>query len=123
MLDVAGDDLVVIANTADDVEVYEAHVSPDPDLCTFWLADRIDERGWGLKDDTFAVMDGPRELGEGLWFNLGACDLAIGLLRARRLGAGARLPGSLAELAASLGLRARVLPMSDEPVRSWVMTG
>ena len=79
MLDVAGEDLVVIANTADDIEIYEAYVSPDPDLCTFWLADRIDERGWGLRDDTFTVMDGLRELGEDVWFNLGDRDLAIGL--------------------------------------------
>ena len=63
MLDLAGDDLVVIANTGDDADVYGAHVSPDPDLVTFWLADRIDERGWGLRDDTFAVMDALRELG------------------------------------------------------------
>ena len=123
MLDVAGDDLVVIANTADDIEIHEAYVSPDPDLCTFWLADRIDERGWGLKDDTFAVMDGLRELGEDVWFNLGDRDLAIGLHRARRLREGARLTETLAELGASLGLRARVLPMSDAPVRSWVMSG
>jgi LPPG:FO 2-phospho-L-lactate transferase len=123
MLDVAGDDLVVIANTADDIEIHGAHVSPDPDLCTFWLADRIDERGWGLKDDTFAVMDGLRELGEDVWFNLGDRDLAIGLLRAQRLREGARLTEALRELGAALGLRARVLPMSDAPVRSWVMTG
>jgi LPPG:FO 2-phospho-L-lactate transferase len=123
MLDVAGEDLVVIANTADDIEIHEAYVSPDPDLCTFWLADRIDERGWGLKDDTFTVMDGLRELGEDVWFNLGDRDLAIGLLRARRLREGARLTETLAELGAALGLRARVLPMSDAPVRSWVMSG
>jgi LPPG:FO 2-phospho-L-lactate transferase len=123
MLDVAGDDLVVIANTADDIEIYEAYVSPDPDLCTFWLADRIDERGWGMKGDTFTVMDGLRELGEDVWFNLGDRDLAIGLLRARRLREGARLTEALAELGAALGLRARVLPMSDAPVRSWVMSG
>jgi LPPG:FO 2-phospho-L-lactate transferase len=123
MLDVVGDDLVVIANTADDIEIYEAYVSPDPDLCTFWLADRIDERGWGLKDDTFTVMDGLRELGEDVWFNLGDRDLAIGLLRARRLREGARLTEALAELGAALGLPARVLPMSDAPVRSWVMSG
>ena len=123
MLDVAGDDLVVIANTADDIEIHGAHVSPDPDLCTFWLADRIDERGWGLKDDTFHVMDGLRELGEDVWFNLGDRDLAIGLRRARRLREGARLTETLAELGAALGLRARVLPMCDAPVRSWVLTG
>jgi LPPG:FO 2-phospho-L-lactate transferase len=123
MLDVAGDDLVVIANTADDIEIYEAYVSPDPDLCTFWLADRIDERGWGLKDDTFVVMDGLRELGEDIWFNLGDRDLAIGLQRARRLREGARLTEALGELGAALGLGARVLPMSDAPVRTWVMSG
>ena len=65
MLDVAGEDLVVIANTGDDVEIHGGHVSPDPDLVTFWLADRIDERGWGLRDDTFTVMDALRALGRG----------------------------------------------------------
>jgi LPPG:FO 2-phospho-L-lactate transferase len=123
MLDVAGEDLVVIANTADDIEIHEAYVSPDPDLCTFWLADRIDERGWGLEDDTFAVMDGLRELGEDVWFNLGDRDLAIGLLRARRLREGARLTETLAELGRAFGLRTPVLPMSDAPVRTWVMKG
>jgi LPPG:FO 2-phospho-L-lactate transferase len=123
MLDVAGEDLVVIANTADDIEIHEAYVSPDPDLCTFWLADRIDERGWGLAGDTFAVMEQLRELGEDVWFNLGDRDLAIGLQRARRLREGARLTETLAELGAALGLGARVLPMSDAPVHSWVMTG
>ena len=50
---VGADELVVIANTGDDIEIYGAHVSPDPDLVTFWLADRIDERGWGMRGDTF----------------------------------------------------------------------
>ena len=64
MLDVVGPGrLAVIANTGDDIEIYGAHVSPDPDLITFWLADAIDERGWGLRGDTFKVMDGLRELG------------------------------------------------------------
>jgi LPPG:FO 2-phospho-L-lactate transferase len=120
MLDVAGDGLTVIANTADDIEIYGAYVSPDPDLVTFWLADRIDARGWGLRDDTFAVMDGLRELGEEVWFSLGDLDLAIGLQRARRLAEGARLTETLAELGAALGVAARVLPMSDEHVRTWV---
>ena len=79
-----------IANTGDDVEIYGAHVSPDPDLVTFWLADRIDERGWGLRGDTFAVMDGLRELGEDVWFNLGDRDLAMCLRRARAAGRRAR---------------------------------
>lgn len=121
MLDVVGEDLVVIANTADDVDVYGARVCPDPDLCTFWLADRIDERGWGLRDDSFEVMDGLRELGADVWFSLGDRDLAIGIERARRLGEGARLTETLAELGAAFELRARVLPMADEPVATRVL--
>lgn len=122
MLDVVGDgDLVVIANTADDVEVHGAYVSPDPDLVSFWLADRIDARGWGLRDDTFHVMDGLRELGVDVWLNLGDRDLAIGLLRAQRLGEGATLTQALDELGAALGLRGRVLPMADAPVRTRVL--
>jgi len=120
MLDVAGADLTVIVNTADDIEIYGAYVSPDPDLVTFWLADRIDERGWGLRDDTFAVMDGLRELGVDVWFALGDRDLAIGIERARRLAEGARLTEAIAELGAALGVAASVLPMTDEPVRTWV---
>ena len=121
MLDLVGDELVVVANTGDDVEIYGAYVSPDPDLCAFWLADRIDERGWGLRDDTFNVMDGMRELGVDVWFNLGDRDLAVGLRRAELLAGGVRLTETLAELTRSLGLGARVLPMSDDPVRTWVL--
>ena len=95
MLDLVGDELVVVANTGDDVEIYGAYVSPDPDLCAFWLADRIDERGWGLRDDTFNVMDGMRELGVDVWFNLGDRDLAVGLRRAELLAGGTRLTETL----------------------------
>jgi len=83
------DDLVAVVNTGDDVEAYGAHVSPDPDLVSFWLADRIDARGWGLDGDTFHVMDGLRELGDDVWFNLGDRDLALCVRRARRLAEGA----------------------------------
>ncbi len=75
MLDVAGEGLTVVANTADDIEIYGAYVSPDPDLVTFWLADRIHERGWGLRDDTFNVMDGLREIGADVWFSLATATL------------------------------------------------
>ena len=119
LLDVA-DELVVIANTGDDVEAYGAYVSPDPDLVTFWLADRIDERGWGLAGDTFHVMDGLRELGDDVWFNLGDRDLALCLRRARRLAEGARLTEAIDEARRALGVTARVLPMCDEPVRTHV---
>jgi LPPG:FO 2-phospho-L-lactate transferase len=123
MLDAAGPELTVIANTGDDVEAYGGYVSPDPDLVTFWLADRIDERGWGLRGDTFAVMDGLRELGEDVWFNLGDRDLALCLRRARRLAEGARLTEAVDEARVALGVAVRVLPMADEPVRTWVEAG
>lgn len=116
----APDELVVVANTGDDVELYGAHVSPDPDLIAFHLAERIDARGWGLDGDTFHVMDGLRELGVEVWFNLGDRDLAYGLERARRLAAGDRLTDAIGDLARALRVPARVLPMSDEPVRSHV---
>jgi LPPG:FO 2-phospho-L-lactate transferase len=122
MLDVVGPErLTVIANTGDDVEIYGAHVSPDPDLVTFWLADRIDERGWGLDGDTFNVMDGLRELGVDVWFNLGDRDLALGIERSRALNEGARLTEAHAALTKRLGVEARVLPMSDRPVRTRVL--
>jgi LPPG:FO 2-phospho-L-lactate transferase len=119
LLDVA-DELVVIANTGDDVEAHGGYVSPDPDLVTFWLADRIDERGWGLAGDTFAVMEGLRGLGDDVWFNLGDRDLALCLRRARRLAEGARLTETIDEARRALGVSARVLPMCDEPVRTHV---
>ena len=120
MLDEVGEDLVVVANTGDDIEIYGAYVSPDPDLVTFWLADRIDARGWGLAGDTFHVMEGLRELGEDVWMQLGDRDLALCLLRARRMADGARLTEAVDAARRALGVPARVLPMCDEPVRTWV---
>lgn len=120
LADHAGEDLVVIANTGDDVEIYGTYVSPDPDLTTFWLADRIDARGWGLEGDTFGVMDGLRELGDEVWFNLGDRDLALCARRARRLAEGARLTETFAEAARAYGVAATILPPSDDPVRTRV---
>jgi LPPG:FO 2-phospho-L-lactate transferase len=115
--------LTVIANTGDDIEIYGGHVSPDPDLVSFWLADLIDERGWGLRDDTFAVMDALRALGVDVWFNLGDRDLAWCLQRARmREEDGLAPTAALARLNKAIGLRARVLPMSDDSVRTWIRT-
>jgi LPPG:FO 2-phospho-L-lactate transferase len=115
--------VAVIANTGDDIEIYGSHVSPDPDLVSFWLADEIDARGWGLKDDTFGVMDALRRLGVDVWFNLGDRDLAWCLERARMQAEDGLSPtAALAQLNESLGVRARVLPMSDDPVRTWVRT-
>jgi LPPG:FO 2-phospho-L-lactate transferase len=114
--------VAAIVNTGDDIEIYGAYVSPDPDLVSFWLADRIDERGWGLEGDTFAVMDALKELGIDVWFNLGDRDLAWCIERARMLAEGLSPSAAIAHLNQSIGVRARVLPMSDDPVRTWVRT-
>lgn len=123
MLDVVGEEeLVVIANTGDDIDIYGAHVSPDPDLVSFWLADLIDERGWGIEGDTFEVMDALRKLGAGVWFNLGDRDLAWCLERRRMEDEGLRPTEALAHLNRAIGVSAQVLPMCDEPLRTWVRT-
>jgi LPPG:FO 2-phospho-L-lactate transferase len=116
----ACDDLTVVANTADDVEIYGVHVSPDPDLVTYWLADEIDERGWGLKDDTWQVMAALEGAGRPHWFRLGDRDLAMCLLRTERLRAGETLTVAHRAVVDALRVDARVLPMSDQPVATWV---
>ena len=124
MADVVGQErLVAIANTGDDIEIYGAHVSPDPDLISFWLADEIDERGWGLRGDTFFVVDALRALGSDVWFNLGDRDLAWCIERARTLADGLSATAALQRLNESIGVHARVLPMTDDPVRTWVRAG
>ena len=121
MLDVVGAErLCVIANTADDIEAYGVHVSPDPDLVTYWLADLIDERGYGIRGDSFGVMEALESAGEPAWFRLGDRDLAMCLIRTERLRAGERLTSAQAAVASALGMGARVLPMSDDPVRAHV---
>lgn len=121
MLDVVGPErLAVVANTGDDIEIYGAHVSPDPDLICFWLADQIDERGWGLKGDTFEVMDGLRRLGVDVWFNLGDRDLAWCVERTRMQAEGMTPTQALHALCERIGVGARVLPMSDTPQRTFV---
>ena len=115
-------ELAVVANTADDVEVYAAHVSPDPDLVTWWLADLIDERGWGIWGDTFHVMDAFESSGWPTWFRLGDRDLAFCLMRTAELQAGKRLTVAHAAVVRGAGVEALVLPMSDQPVRTHVRT-
>jgi LPPG:FO 2-phospho-L-lactate transferase len=121
--DVAGPEgLTVIANTGDDVEVYGVHVSPDPDLITYWLAGRIDERGWGIEGDTWEVMRALEAAGRPSWFRLGDADLAMCLVRTEALRRGARLTDAHAEVVAAMGVGSRVLPMSDDSVRTRVRT-
>jgi LPPG:FO 2-phospho-L-lactate transferase len=118
-----GSGLTVVANTADDVETLGVHVSPDPDLCTYWLSGEIDEaRGWSLRDDTFTVMERMADIGAPNWFSLSDRDLAACLYRREFLDAGGRQTDAQAQISRGLGIEARVLPMSDEAVRTHVLT-
>ena len=114
------EDLVVIANTGDDAEVYGVHVSPDPDLVTYWLAGEIDERGYGLDGDTFEVVGALERAGRPAWFRLGDRDLAMCLIRTELMRSGVPLTEAHAAVVSAMGVDARVLPMCDEPVTTWV---
>lgn len=116
-------ELTAIVNTGDDAEIYGLHVSPDVDIVTYWLAGLADtERGWGMRGDTFHVVEGLAGLGSESWFRLGDGDLATCLYRTQRLAAGATMTGVTAEIARALGVGPRVLPMSDDKVRTRVIT-
>jgi LPPG:FO 2-phospho-L-lactate transferase len=120
---VVGADLSVIANTGDDTEVHGLLVSPDPDLCTYWLAGQIDEdRGWGIAGDEFTVHERLVELGAPDWFSLSDRDLAACLYRTHFLAEGGTLSAAQAQIARGLGVAASVLPMCEEPVRTRVRT-
>lgn len=118
LYEILADELAVIANTGDDIEIHGAYVSPDPDLVTYWLADRIDERGWGIDGDSFGAMEMLTELGTDVWFSLGDRDLGLCLERRRLLDAGATLSEAHAILSRALGVSAPVIPMSDQRVRT-----
>jgi LPPG:FO 2-phospho-L-lactate transferase len=119
-----GETLTVVVNTADDLEVSGLAVWPDHDTVMYTLASLDDEeRGWGLRGETWKVMDGLEALtGERPWFQLGDRDLATHLWRTERLLAGLRPTEVAAGLRERLGFGPTILPMSDGPVRTQVRT-
>ena len=121
--DLVAEQLAVIANTADDTEVHGLLVCPDPDLVTYWLAGEIDEeRGWGIRDDGFVVHERLKALGAPGWLSLSDRDLAACLYRTHFLAEGGSLTAAQQQLAGALGVPARVLPMTEQPVRTRVLT-
>jgi LPPG:FO 2-phospho-L-lactate transferase len=116
-------ELTVIGNTGDDTEVWGLHVSPDLDTVTYALAGLLDvTRGWGRADETFRALEAMGALGGPTWFGLGDRDLATHLVRTSALRAGETLTAITARLTFHLGVSARLLPMSDAPVRTHVTT-
>lgn len=118
---VPADQLTIIVNTGDDRVFYGAHVSPDLDIVTYTLADRIDpERGFGLAGDRFDLVDRLEALGHEVWFRLGDADYANCLHRTLRLAEGAGLHEVTDELRRDHGLAFRILPMSNDPCPTFI---
>ncbi len=112
-------EVTAVVNTGDDTELHGLHISPDLDTVTYTLAGlNDDERGWGLAGETWSVMDSLDRLGGETWFRLGDQDLATHLYRTQRLSSGATLSQVTTEITQSLGVSVRLLPMSDDPVRT-----
>ncbi|MFQ5775578.1 MAG: 2-phospho-L-lactate transferase [Kiloniellaceae bacterium] len=119
----APDELTVVANTGDDFEHLGLHVSPDIDTVLYTLAGLANPRtGWGRSDETWTFMSALEALGGETWFRLGDGDLALHVLRTAALKAGQSLSAVCGVVCRRLGIRARVLPMSDDPVRTVVQT-
>lgn len=117
-------DLTVIGNTGDDLEIHGLHVSPDLDTVMYTLAGLAnDETGWGVRDETWSAASMLQRYGEPIWFRLGDRDLATHVLRTAGLRAGSRLTDVTRELRSALGVGAQLLPMSDDAVRTKVLTG
>ncbi|HET9085410.1 MAG TPA: 2-phospho-L-lactate transferase CofD family protein, partial [Candidatus Limnocylindrales bacterium] len=117
-----GRDLSIVVNTGDDLELHGLAVWPDHDTVAYTLAGLDDQvRGWGLRDETWNVMDRLESLGSQEWFRLGDKDLATHIWRTDHLRAGGRPTEVALELGAAMGIEPRILLMSDQPVRTEVL--
>jgi len=117
------EDLTVIVNTADDAEIYGLHVSPDVDTVMYTLAGLADEeKGWGVRGDTFNFLEAMDRYGHDTWFRIGDRDLATHVSRTTLLRRGRRLSEVTRTLCKSLGVKSKVLPMTDERVETKVST-
>ena len=124
LADVLGPDrLTVVVNTADDFEHLGMHISPDLDTVMYTMAGlQNEEAGWGLSEESWGFLDMLDTLGGETWFRLGDRDMATHVERTRRLRAGENLSSVTEDFCARLGVAARILPMTDDPVRTIVVT-
>lgn len=117
------EDLTVIVNTGDDMELYGLHISPDIDIVVYTLAGIVDEeKGWGIKGDTFHCLEMLRKYGYETWFNLGDRDLATHIHRTVLLKKGLKLSQLTKEICRSLGLKVNIIPMTDDKFETWIET-
>ncbi len=116
-------ELTIVANVGDDVEILGLHVSPDLDSLLYALSGLLDEeRGWGREDETWNALEAAASWGGEGWFRLGDRDLGLHLVRAAALRGGRSLSEVTADLASRVDLGARLLPATDEPLRTHVVT-
>ncbi len=116
-------ELTIVANVGDDVEILGLHVSPDLDSLLYALSGLLDEeRGWGREDETWNALEAAASWGGEGWFRLGDRDLGLHLVRAAALRGGRSLSEVTADLASRVELGARLLPATDEPLRTHVVT-
>ncbi|RPF19760.1 2-phospho-L-lactate transferase [Myceligenerans xiligouense] len=115
--------LTVVVNVGDDTELHGLWISPDIDTVLYTLAGLNDEeRGWGLRGETYATLEQLARLGEDTWFTLGDKDLATHIVRTARLRGGATLSAVTWQVAKSLGVRPRIVPVTDDPLATMVDT-
>jgi LPPG:FO 2-phospho-L-lactate transferase len=115
------EDVTVIVNTGDDFTLHGLRISPDLDSVTYWLAGLADrERGWGREGETFRTLEELRRLGGQTWFGLGDLDLATHMARTQMLSEGRTLTEVADHVRRAVGIRARILPMSDDRVETRV---
>jgi LPPG:FO 2-phospho-L-lactate transferase len=121
---VSPQNLLIIGNTGDDLELYGLHISPDLDIVMYTLAGVVDEsRGWGIKNDTYHFLSMLRRLGFETWFKLGDRDLATHIVRTNLLMEGATLSQVTAQLCEKFGVKNRLVPMTDQKVRTKIVSG
>jgi LPPG:FO 2-phospho-L-lactate transferase len=108
-------------NTGDDIEMFGLHISPDIDIVTYTLAGIVDdEKGWGIKSDTFQCLEMIKQLGSDTWFSLGDKDFATHIFRTNLLNKGFTLSQVTAEICRVLGLKVTILPMTDYKFETWI---
>jgi LPPG:FO 2-phospho-L-lactate transferase len=115
------EDVSVIVNTGDDIDMFGLHISPDVDIVAYTLAGIVDdEKGWGIKGDTFQCLDMLKKLGLETWFNLGDKDFATHVFRTNLLKKGFTLSQVTAEICGVLGLKVTILPMTNDKFETWI---
>jgi LPPG:FO 2-phospho-L-lactate transferase len=120
---VGEENLTIIVNTGDDIELFGLHISPDIDIVAYTLAGAVDEeKGWGIRGDTFQCLETLRRFRQEVWFALGDRDLAIHIFRTSLLKKGLTLSEVTAEVTRALGLRVAILPMTDDKFETRIVT-